>query len=80
MPPRFESPVMPQPVKLFTCTVPGAEAERLIIHIEYADMAAYGTRTTFENCNPEWKELFEATPESPDRLVSVELLTEYRPL
>jgi len=44
--------------------------------IEYEDMAAYGARTAFENANAEWRKLFEATPESPETLLSVELLTE----
>jgi hypothetical protein len=47
--------------------------------IEYEDMAAYGARTAFENSNPEWKCLFAAAPDSPERLVSVELLTEISP-
>jgi hypothetical protein len=44
--------------------------------IEYQDMAAYGARTTFENSNPDWKKLFEAQPDSPETLCSVQLLTE----
>jgi hypothetical protein len=30
----------------------------------------------FESASPGWHNLFEATPESPETLVSVELLTE----
>ncbi len=44
--------------------------------IEYEDMAAYGARTAYENSNAEWKKLFEARPDSPETLLSVELLTE----
>ena len=44
--------------------------------IEYDDMAAYGVRTAYEHANPNWRELFEPTPDSPEALVSVELLTE----
>jgi len=44
--------------------------------IEYDDMAAYGARTAYENSNPEWKKLFEAKSDSPETLLSVELLTE----
>ena len=44
--------------------------------IEYDDMAAYGSRTAYENSNPAWKNLFEAKGDSPETLLSVELLTE----
>jgi hypothetical protein len=47
--------------------------------IEYHDVAAYRARTAFENGNAEWKKLFEAKPDSPETLVSVELLTEFAP-
>ncbi|MCT0209479.1 MAG: hypothetical protein DCF18_01785 [Cyanobium sp.] len=78
--PRFTSPVMPRAFKLFRCSVPGPDTERLILHIEYDDMAAYGARAAYEASNPEWRALFEATPDSPERLLSVELLTEFLPL
>ena len=42
-------------------------------------MAAYGARTDYENSNPEWRELFAAKPDSPETLVSVQLLTELKP-
>jgi len=77
--PKFESPVMPISFKIFRCTVPGPDTSQLILHIEYEDMTAYGARTAYENDNTEWKVLFEAAPDSPERLVSVELLTEVRP-
>jgi hypothetical protein len=35
--------------------------------------------TAFENANPEWKELFAAQPDSPETLLSVELLTSFEP-
>jgi hypothetical protein len=47
--------------------------------IEYEDMAAYGARTAFENANAEWRKLFEPTRDSPETLISVELLTELPP-
>jgi hypothetical protein len=47
--------------------------------IEYEDMAAYGARTAFENGNAEWGALFEARADSPEKLLSVELLVEYAP-
>lgn len=75
---RFTSPVMPLSVRMFRSTVPGPDTAGLKLMIEYADMAAYGARTSFENANAEWRRLFEATPESPERLVSVELLSELR--
>lgn len=74
--PRFNSPVMPRSFRLFRSTVPGPDTGPVIMMIEYEDMAAYGARTAFENANPEWRKLFEATPESPESLISVELLTE----
>ena len=75
--PKFASPVMPKSFKLFRCTVRGPDTGQLVLHIEYKDMAAYGARSTYENGNPEWRALFEARPDSPEQLVSVELLTEY---
>jgi len=77
--PRFNSPVMPRSVKLYRCTVPGPDTGRILLHIEYDDMAAYGARTAYEAGNPDWQHLFEATEGSPERLVSVELLTEFVP-
>ena len=73
---KFDSPVMPKSVKLFRNTVPGPDTGPLLLLIEYEDMAAYGARTTFENANPEWRALFAAHPNSPETLVSVQLLTE----
>ncbi len=74
--PKFNSPVMPAAVRLFRSTVPGPDTGPLILVIEYPDMAAYGARTAFENSNSEWKKLFAAQPDSPETLLSVELLTE----
>jgi hypothetical protein len=76
---KFVSPVMPKSFKLFRCTLPGPDTGRVILHIEYEDMAAYGARSTYENSNPQWRALFEALPDPPEQLVSVELLTEYVP-
>ena len=72
----FDSPVMPKSVRLFRSTVPGPDTGSVILVIEYQDMAAYGARTTFENSDGEWKKLFSAQPDSPETLLSVELLTE----
>jgi hypothetical protein len=47
--------------------------------IEYENMAAYGARTDYENSNAEWRELFASKQDSPETLVSVELLTEIIP-
>ena len=77
--PRFNSPVMPKSVRLFRSAVPGPDTSGVILHIEYDDMAAYGARTAFENANAEWHTLFEATPASPEALLSVELLVEMAP-
>jgi hypothetical protein len=76
---KFAGPVMPRSFKLFRSTVPGPDTSFVILHIEYDDMAAYGARTSYENSNPEWRALFDANPDSPERLVSVELLTEITP-
>jgi hypothetical protein len=76
---QFNSAVMPQAVRLFRNTVPGPDTGPLILMIEYADMAAYGARTAFENANPDWKSLFASQPDSPETLLSVELLTSYEP-
>jgi len=73
---KFDSPVMPKSVRLFRSTVPGPDTGPVILVIEYEDMAAYGARTAFENGNSEWKTLFAAQPDSPETLLSVELLTE----
>lgn len=74
--PRFASSSMPNSFRLFRSTVPGPDTGPVIMMIEYDDMAAYGARTAFENASPEWKKLFEASPDSPEMLISVELLTE----
>ena len=74
---QFASKVMPKSFRLFRNTVPGPDTGPVIMMIEYEDMAAYGARTAFENSNAEWKKLFEARPDSPETLVSVELLTEF---
>src|SRR5882757_8767972 len=76
--PKFDSPAMPKSVRMFRSTVPGPD-HGVILMIEYEDMAAYGARTAFENANPEWRKLFEPTRDSPETLVSVELLTEIPP-
>jgi hypothetical protein len=76
--PKFDSPVMPQSIRMFRSIVPGPD-HGVILMIEYADMAAYGARTAFENANPEWRRLFEPTRDSPETLVSVELLSEITP-
>jgi hypothetical protein len=73
--PKFNSPVMPKSVRLFHNTVPGPDTGALLL-IEYTDMAAYGARTAFENANSEWKALFASHPNSPETLVSVQLLSE----
>lgn len=74
--PTFKSTTMPKSVRLFRSTVPGPDTGAVTLMIEYEDMAAYGSRTAFENANPKWRKLFEATPDSPEKLLSVELLTE----
>lgn len=74
--PKFSSKAMPKSFRLFCSTVPGPDTGLVIMMIEYEDMAAYGTRTAYESSNPEWKKLFEAKPDSPETLLSVELLTE----
>jgi hypothetical protein len=76
--PKFNSPVMPKSVRIFRSTVPGP-SHGVILMIEYEDMAAYGARTAFENANDEWRKLFEPTRDSPETLISVELLTELPP-
>ena len=74
--PEFDSPVMPKSVRLLRSTVPGPDTGGITLMIEYDDMAAYGARTAFENANAAWRALFEAQPDSPERLISVELFTE----
>ncbi|MBW7834194.1 MAG: hypothetical protein H3C29_13370 [Simplicispira suum] len=77
--PEFNSPSMPSAVRLFQSTVPGPASQGIQLHIEYPDMAAYGQRTTFEDNNPAWRALFAEDADSPQRLVSVELLTQLLP-
>ena len=76
--PKFNSPVMAKSIRMFRSTVPGPD-HGVILMIEYTDMAAYGARTAFENANAVWRKLFEPTRDSPETLVSVELLTEFLP-
>ncbi|OIQ95469.1 hypothetical protein GALL_225320 [mine drainage metagenome] len=77
--PRFNSSVMPNSFRLFRSTVPGPDTGNVVMLIEYHDMAAYGNRTTFENTDKDWQRLFANTPDSPEKLLSVELLTEFSP-
>ena len=70
--PRFQSPVMPRSVRTFKSTLTGL----VTLLIEYEDEAAYEARTAFERSNADWKSLFDPSPESPERLVSIELLIE----
>ena len=77
--PEFASPVLPSGFRLFRSTVPGPDTGPVLLFIEYSDMAAYGARTAWEQANPVWRELFAARPDSPERLVSVQLLTEFVP-
>ena len=72
---KFASPNMTKSIRLFRSTVPGPDTG-ITLMLEYEDMAAYGARTAFENANPEWLRLFEPAANAPEKLVSVELLTE----
>jgi hypothetical protein len=76
--PKFNSSVMPNSVRMFRSTVPGP-GHGVVLMIEYEDMAAYGARTAFEDANAEWRKLFGPTRDSPEALISVELLTELPP-
>jgi len=67
---------MPQSVRLYRSSVPGPDTGGVTLMIEYADMRSYGLRTDFENKNEEWRKLFQAQPDSPETLLSVELLTQ----
>ena len=74
--PKFTSETMPSAVKLYRNSVPGPDTGQVILHIEYKDMAAYGARTDFEINNSAWRELFSPKADSPEQLLSVEILTE----
>jgi hypothetical protein len=76
---EFRSPVMPTGFRMFRDAVPGPDTGSLLLFIEYGDMAAYGARTAWEQANPAWRDLFAARPDSPERLASVRLLTEFTP-
>lgn len=67
---------MPSSVRLFRPTAPGPDISFIQLLIEYPNMATYGHRTDFENNNPTWRELLTERPASPQKLVSVELLSE----
>jgi len=77
--PKFNSAAMPKSVRLFRSMVPGPHTSSIQLFVEYADMAAYGARAEFEGNNPEWQALFDETTDSPQKLVSVELLSEVIP-
>lgn len=70
--PKFDSEAMPQAVRLYRA------ADQFVLHIEYENMAVYEARTAFEKSNAEWQELFAAKADSPESLVSVQLLTEIK--
>lgn len=74
---KFDSEVMPKSFRLFRSTFSRPDTDTVVMLIEYEDMAAYNSRTAYENSNSEWKELFTPSPDSPERLISVELLTEF---
>ena len=74
--PRFNSPHMPLSARLYRSSVPGPDTGGVVLMLEYPSMTAYGQRADFESGNEEWKRLFEAHPDSPETLVSVELLTQ----
>ena len=74
--PKFTSESMPVSVRLYRNSVPGSDTGQVVLHIEYRDMAAYGARTDFEINTAAWRELFGAKHDSPERLLSVEILTE----
>ena len=74
--PKFKSEAMPESVKLYRNTIPGPDTQLVFLHIEYKDMTSYGARTDFETSNGAWIDLFAPKPDSPERLVSVEILTE----
>ncbi len=76
--PQFVSPVMPKSVRLMRITVPGPVTQ-FVLMIEYNDMAEFGERNAFENNNAEWLALFEEKADAPQRLLSVELLTDVDP-
>ena len=76
---KFNSKVMPKGIRLFRRTVPGPDTGPVVLIIEYENMAAYGARTDYENSNAEWRELFAGKQDSPETLVSVELLTKLIP-
>ena len=77
--PRFASPVMPRSVRLYRSPVLGPDTGPMLLFLEYDDMASYEARTAWEQSNREWCSLFAASVNSPERLVSVQLLTEYTP-
>lgn len=74
--PRFASPVMPKSGRLLRSTVPGPDQNRYVLMLEYPDMAAFGARNAWEGGNADWRALFDETADAPQRLVSVELLTD----
>ena len=75
---EFTSPVMPSGFRMFRSTIPGPDTGPLLLFIEYPDMAAYGARTAWEQANPAWRKL-SPRPDSPERLVPFQLLTEFVP-
>ena len=77
--PKFNSPVMPQGVRLFKSSVAGSDTGLIQLFVEYQDMAAYGARAAFEADNAEWQKLFTETIDSPQKLISVGLLSEIFP-
>lgn len=74
--PKFNSRGMPISVRMLRSKVPGPETGQVILMIEYDDMATYGLRMAYEHANREWQKLFEPTPDSPETLISVEVLEE----
>ncbi len=74
--PKFSSRAMPVSVRLLRSKAPGPETGQVIVMIEYDDMATYGLRMAYEHANREWQKLFEPVPDSPETLLSVEVMEE----
>ncbi|MGH7792403.1 MAG: hypothetical protein ACREOB_08835 [Thermodesulfobacteriota bacterium] len=75
--PKFNSEIMPKSFRLFHSTVSGPDTDTVVMLIEYEHAEAYNARTAYENNNRYWRELFAPSADSPEGLVSLELLSEF---
>ncbi|KAF1708534.1 hypothetical protein CSC70_12870 [Pseudoxanthomonas kalamensis DSM 18571] len=76
---RFVSASMPQAIRFYQPALPGADADLVILDIEYPSLAAFGERTDYEQAHPEWMAIWGPQPDAPEQLLGVTLVKPFDP-